>query len=37
MEFITRLQPGIPRNWKVQDYEEIAAASQLFQSENTLS
>jgi hypothetical protein len=37
MEFLTRPQPEILKNWKEQNYEEIAAASQPFQSGNTLS
>jgi hypothetical protein len=37
MEFLTKLQPGIPKNWKEQNYEEIAEASQPFQPGNALS
>jgi hypothetical protein len=37
MEFLTRPQPEILKNWKGQNYEEIAAASQPFQPRNALS
>jgi hypothetical protein len=36
MEFLTRPQPEIPENWKEQNYEEIAEASQPFPSGITL-
>jgi hypothetical protein len=35
MEYLTRSQPEILENWKVQNYEEIAEASQPFQAGNT--